>query len=115
MPTPGRAEFSRCVSGIDGGQLTVVAYNNREDIGDMAFIEPFQVFAEYRPRSGIRIQFAGSSVSRKGFEQLRAAAYTIRVPPALYPLPNESLQLPGDSGSAPRARRLGSPAAELGV
>jgi len=97
VPAPGRAEFSRCEAFIDGGHLTVVVYNKREEVGDMAFIGPFQVFAEYRTRSGVVIKFYGSSESREGFEQLQAAAYTIRVRPPLRPAPNESLQLSGDS------------------
>lgn len=79
IPAPGRAEYSRCESSIAGGQLTVIAYNKRDEVGDMAYVGPYQVFAEYRTRSGVLIQFAGSSQSREGFEQLRAAAYTIRV------------------------------------
>lgn len=81
--TGGRTEFSRCESIIAGGRLTVVAYNKREDVGDLAFVGPFQVFAEYRAGSGVLIQVAGSSQSREGFEQLRAAAYTLRVRPSL--------------------------------
>jgi len=85
----GRAEFSRCESVVGTGRLTVVAYNKREWVGDMAFIGPFQVFAEYRAQSGARIQFSGSSESRARFEQLKMAAYTIRTHAPQRALPND--------------------------
>jgi hypothetical protein len=73
----GRGEFSRCVERAGSGWLTIVSYNKREEVGDMAYIGPFQVFAEYRSARGTVIHFAGFSKSRSAFEQLLAAVRTL--------------------------------------
>jgi hypothetical protein len=79
LPTreAGRAEFSRCVERAGGGWRTVVSYHKLEEVGDMAYIGPFQIFAEYRPAYGAVIHFAGFSESRVAFEQLLAATRTL--------------------------------------
>lgn len=76
--TDDRAEFSRCEEDVTGGHLTVVSYNKREAAGDMAFAGPFQVFAAYRSRRGV-VQLYAMCATRDAFEQLLAAAHTLRL------------------------------------
>jgi len=75
----GRAEFSRCEERVGDGRLTVASYNQREAVGDMAFIGPYQVFAIYHSPEQMAVHLYASTESRQVFAQLLAAVRTLRV------------------------------------
>jgi hypothetical protein len=57
----------------------IVSYNKREEVGDMAFIGPFQMFVELRTPEGARVQLFSSSTSRRRHEELLHAIRTMRM------------------------------------
>lgn len=71
------AEYSRCVERRDGGRLIVVSYNRLTEVGDLAFLGPFMIFADLQGADGIRIQAFGSATTRQSFEQLLGTVRTV--------------------------------------
>ncbi len=74
-----RPEYTRCVGKIGGRQATIVSYNLREDVGDLAFIGPFQIYARIELPNHERVLVYGSTEDRTFHNQLLAALRTIRV------------------------------------
>lgn len=79
VPTPSDtlAEYSRCVERRDGARLVVVSYDRLTDVGDLAFVGPFLIYADFQGAGGIHLQAFGSARTRESFEQLLGAVRTM--------------------------------------
>ncbi len=74
----GRPEYSRCEERIGDAKAVIVSYNHLDEVGDMAYLGPFQVYAQLRPRTGAVIELYGSTSDRTRFDQLLASVRTVR-------------------------------------
>jgi hypothetical protein len=79
LPTaPGRPEYSRCVERIGTATAVIVLYNRRDEVGDMAYVGPFQLHAQLKWPDGAEVNVYGMAESRPRFLELLAAVRTIR-------------------------------------
>jgi hypothetical protein len=80
LPTPSDTlpEYKRCVERVDRWGMVLVSYNRLTEVGDLAFIGPFLIFANLGTANGSRLQVTGSATSRESYEQLQVAVRTLR-------------------------------------
>lgn len=76
-PSDSLPEYRRCELVVGGIPLTLVMFNKRQDVGDMAYIGPFLVRAEWRPAGGPILQAVASTQSRERWHDLVAAILTL--------------------------------------
>ena len=89
LPTPeGKPEYRRCVERVSGLSATIVTYNLRQDMGDLAFTQPFQVYAEIVGRGNSKLLLYGAGENRKVQELLVAVVRSIRWAESLRVRPN---------------------------
>ena len=79
QPDSVRPEYSRCEEMIKGAHATIVSYNKLEEVGDMAYIGPYQIFAELRSPEGVVVQVATSATTHLRHEELLRAIRTVRI------------------------------------
>jgi len=84
----GRPEYSKCRERINGMPATIVSYNLRESVGDMAFVGPFQSYAALELSKGYRVLLYGMTDDRRVLNELLAAIRTVRVADSLRVRPN---------------------------
>ena len=72
-------EFGRCEEMVGKARAVIVSYNKLEEVGDLAYIGPFQIFAELRTPEGGVIQVETSATTRHRHEELLRAVRTIRI------------------------------------
>jgi len=72
-------EYSRCTELIGTASATIVSFNRREEVGDMAYIGPHQGFADIVTPSGTVVRAFYSAPTRKDAADLVIALRTIRI------------------------------------
>ena len=83
LPVPDSAvrypEFSRCTELVGTANGTIVSFNRLEEVGDMAYIGPYQGFATFVTPGGTVVRAFYSAPTRKDAAALLAAFRTVRI------------------------------------
>jgi hypothetical protein len=83
-----RPEYRICQEQIAGRKATIVSYNLREDVGDLAFVGPLQFYARIELPHGAKVLIYGQSEDRKIHNEMLAAIRTVRFADSLRVRPN---------------------------
>jgi hypothetical protein len=79
LPTAAsRPEYSRCSERIGLAIADIVSYKRRDEVGDMAYVGPYQVHARLSWADGMRVEVYGMAEDRAQYVKLLAAIRTIR-------------------------------------